>query len=106
MDLYVTLEAFEEQLFLRCLPLRPQGECCLLLQVRFSSRWDAFPEKYAVLWREGGESLKIPLQEGIGEIPWVFALEAAPFYLHIRGERGKEYLSTNQVCGAFVEKPR
>ena len=106
MQMLVTLEVCRERLFLRSLPMLPEEPCPVILQAVFSEEWDAFPEKYAVLWREGGESLKIPLQEGVGEIPWAFALEAAPFYLHIRGERGKEYLSTNQVCGAFVEKPR
>ena len=106
MQLLVTLEVCREQLFLRTLPMLPEEPCSVILQAVFSEEWDAFPAKYAVLWREGEEVLRIPLAESAGEIPWDFAASEAPFYLCARGERGKDYLSTNQVCGAFVKKPQ
>ena len=102
----VTLEVCQERLFLRSLPMLPEEPCPVILQAVFSEEWDAFPEKHAFLWREGEEVLRIPLAESTGEIPGDFAASEEPFYLCVRGEKGKDYLSTNQVCGAFVKKPR
>ena len=102
----VTLEVCRERLFLQSLPMLPEEPCPVILQAVFSEEWDAFPEKYALLWREGEELLRIPLAENAGEIPWSFSTVGTPFYLCVRGEKGKDYLSTNQVCGAFVKKPQ
>ena len=104
MQPVMILEICRERLFLRFLPMLPKEPYTVTLQAAFSGEWDAFPAKYVVLWREGEEALEIPLREGVGEIPWEFTMANRPFYLCVRGENGKDYLSTNQVCGAFVKK--
>lgn len=98
----MTLAAEEGELRLLSLPLLPRENCVLRLQVSFSPSWEAFSARCALLWREGGETLRLPLTDGECVIPPDFTETEAPFYLRLRGEEGKRYFSTNQVCGAFL----
>ena len=101
----VALAARREALLLLSLPyLTPETEE-VILQADLSPEWAAFSEKYALLRREGESPLQIPLAAGMGTIPKAFFENPAPFYLEIMGKKGKDHMSTNQVCGVFAVKP-
>lgn len=100
----VLLEAQNGDLRLTALPVLTEEDCVLRIRASFSPSWEVFSEKYALLWREGGETLHLPLTAGECVIPPDFTETEAPFYLRLRGEEGKRHFSTNQVCGAFLRR--
>ncbi len=101
---FVALAAVGKELSLLSLPPFSEETLAMILQVDLSPEWGAFPQKYAVLWREGEAPLQLPLAGGTAAIRKAFFEKETPFYLHILGKNGKKRLSTNQVCGRFVRK--
>ena len=101
---FVALAAVGKELTLLSLPPFTGETLAMILQIHLSPEWGAFPQKYAVLWREGEAPLQLPLAGGTAAVPKAFFEKEAPFYLHLLGRNGRKYLSTNQVCGQFVRK--
>ena len=93
-----------QQLSLQSLPLLSEDTEGVTLRVQFSSRWEAFPEKYATFWRDGDQPVALPLVEGTAEVPPSVFKDETPFYLHITGRNGKKRFFTHQICGRFVTR--
>ena len=105
MQEYVmTVTAEGGELRLLSVPVLPREACSLRLRAELSPDWEGFCHKYALLWREGGELERLPLEEGTCLIPQGFAESETPFYLRLRGEAGKRYLSTNQICTSILRR--